>query len=292
MNNSFLYLEHVTDDDLSILIDAAGIKTTNRSKIVNLLRNEPMALDKILSHPLVYEYLFRSGDGRPYMKITPMVAFSVLIHRTAHELENVKYIPEWAAPRRRLPVFAVQGMRRFLADRRLRFYLADLLASFTKVMSRSVVVETGRGPRRYRYNELDPVGLASLALSLKGKDRSPVYRRLGDLALFLTGVFPDHTGRRPLRPMDIERLARVAQVNSLELTAFGQAEAPADPFGMISLFEQLGTRWYRLAADTAAASNGILLMAEKFREARRVLNYLSDRHLHHLRYDWFPEPAA
>lgn len=292
MDDSYLYLEHVTDEDLSLLMRAAGIKAQDQSKVLCLLRNEPMALDEILRHPSVYDWLFHGESDRPYLRITPIVAFSVLVHRTAYELEDMTFVQEWAAPRRRLPVFAVEGMRRFLADRKLRFYLADLLASFTRVMSGSILLETPRGHRRHRYNELDPVTLASLAMALKGRDRFAVYRRLGDVALFLTGVFPDHTGHHPLRPIDLERLARVARVNSLELTAFGEAGTPADPYGMISLYEQLGQRWYRLAADTAGISDGIRTVANQFREGRRILNFLADRHLHHIRCDWFPEPAA
>lgn len=291
MNDAYLYLEHVTDDDLSLLIKAAGIKAKDHAKVIALLRHEPMALDQLLSHPAVYQWLFRSGDDRPYLRISPMVAFSVLVHRTARELADVTFVQEWTAPRQRLPVFAVEGMRRFLADRKLRFYLADLLASFTRVVGVSVFVDTPRGRRRQRYNELDPVTLASLALTVKGRDRSVIYRRLGDVALFLTGVFPDYTGRHRLRPVDLERLARVAQVNSIDLAAFGEA-GPTDPFGVISLYEHLGQRWYRLAAETSGTSDGLLAVADQFREGRRILNYLADRHLHHIRCEWFPEPAA
>lgn len=291
MNEAYLYLEHVSDDDLRQLILAAGVRPENTERVLSLVRNEPQAMDQLFSHPAVYEWLFNNQKDRPYLRISPMVAFSVLVHRTAAELENISYVQEWTAPRQRLPVFAVAEMRRFLADRRRRFYLADLLSSFTKVMSGSILVKTARGRRRQRYNELDPVALARLAMLVKGEERMAVYRRLGDLALFLTGVFPDHTGRYPLRPIDIERLARVAKMSSLELMTLGEAALAEDPYGAISVYERLGQRWYHLAA-AAVGDDGLRMMAEHFREGRRILNFLADRHLHKIRCDWFPEPAA
>ena len=44
--------------------------------------------------------------------------------------------------------------------------------------------------------------LASLLHIVPEDERPGVYRRLGDLALFLTGVFPDHTEMRGLGPHD------------------------------------------------------------------------------------------
>ena len=52
--------------------------------------------------------------------------------------------------------------------------------------------------------------LASLLHIVPEDERPGVYRRLSDLALFLTGVFPDHTEMRGLGPHDEGRLLRLS----------------------------------------------------------------------------------
>jgi hypothetical protein len=117
-----------------------------------------------------------------------------------------------------------------------------------------------------------------------------VYRRLGDLALFLTGVFPDHTAERGLGPLDAGRLVR--------FLAAGDG-APARPppddshLGAVGLLEHLGARWYRCAtaataatAAPATATARVLPAAgDRFRQARRILNLVSESAI-------FPLPAS
>ena len=70
---------------------------------------------------------------------------------------------------------------------------------------------TRRGWRRRRFSELDPVQLAGMLEAVSPAERPGVLRRLGDLALFLTGVFPDHTASTPLgRPLSEAALLRSA----------------------------------------------------------------------------------
>src|SRR6266540_1530599 len=115
------------------------------------------------------------------------------------------FVGEWAGPRQRLPVFDVATLRDFLAAPARRLFLAELLASYVHVASGSVLVQTRRGWRRQRFSELDPVRLAALLDVVPAGERVGIYRRLGDLALFLTGVFPDHTATRAFAPVHAQR---------------------------------------------------------------------------------------
>ncbi|HET9546638.1 MAG TPA: hypothetical protein VFO97_02325, partial [Desertimonas sp.] len=114
-------------------------------------------------------------------------------------------------------------------------------------------------------------------------ERPGVYRRLGDLALFLTGVFPDHTEKRGLRPHDEGRLLR--------LSGIGPDRFEPGSTGAVELLERLGQRWYQLATRTAsvptASMEVIADVAGRFGLARRTLNYLADRHLFAPHRDWF-----
>jgi hypothetical protein len=122
-----------------------------------------------------------------------------------------------------------------------------LLASYVHVASGSVWVQTARGwRRRRRYSELDPIRLAALLEVVDEAERPGVWRRLGDLALFLTGVFPDHTDVPGVAPVRATRLLRSA----------GLGPGDAETGGGVALLELLGRRWYRLAQASSVGVPG------------------------------------
>ena len=122
------------------------------------------------------------------------------MHRAAHELRDSVVVDEWIGPLRRLPVLGAGQLAEFLDDAWRRLFLAELLASYTHTSGGTIWVPTRRGLRRRRVSELDPVQLAGLIDVVPEEERSGVYRRLGDLALFLTGVFPDSSTTRQFAP--------------------------------------------------------------------------------------------
>ncbi len=61
-------------------------------------------------------------------------------------------------------------------------FLAELLASFTRVTSGPFRVRAGGRPRIRQFSELGPAALAALADAVSEADRPGVYRRLGDVA--------------------------------------------------------------------------------------------------------------
>jgi len=172
-------------------------------------------------------------------------------------------------------VFDTPELRDFLGSAQRRLFLAQLLASFTRVASGRYRAAGGRARTR-RFSELDPVRLAGLLDVVPEDSRPGVYRRLGDVSLFLAGVFPDYSAMHALGPVDVSRLLRSARVPVRERDDL--AAAPA-----LDLLEYLGARWYRAALATApvrtAGLDVVGEVAERFRQARRVLNHLADRYL-------------
>lgn len=205
-----------------------------------------------------------------------MLAFAVLVRRTMADLESTSYIPEWVGAGERLPVFDVASLREFIDDITRRFLISEFLSSFTRVASGSVWVRTERGYRRRRFSELDPVGLAEMVDSLPAGRRAAGWRRLGDVALFHTGVFPDHTARHPMSAM---RQARLAGLTGLE---------PRDIVGIeyLQFLELVGRVCYDRAANEPSAPaqihDPLHDMAANFTPARRFLNFLADQYLHRL----------
>jgi len=269
-----LYLEHLSDSDLAFLSAAAESRED--------ARRDPDKLEALIDSPQTYRMLFSLPGRDPLLRGSPFLLFAVLIHRVVRDLGQASFVEEWIGPRERVPVFDTGRLRDFGADPLRRLFLAELLASYTNVASGSTLVKTNRGWRRRRFSELDPLRLIELAELVAEADRPSVYRRLGDLALFLTGIFPDYAG---------ERLVAERARLQLELVLGAAERERAERRDGVFLLEQLGRRAYRIAqqgADGRAAMAGVLAeISENFAAARRVLNFLTDRYLFPMRRQWF-----
>ncbi len=275
-----LYLERLTERDLRLL---EGDDPGSSAR----LRSEPGRVLERIASPEVYDALFAPWVEEPFVLASPLLVFSVLLAQTARELAERSHIREWIGPGRRVPVFDVEGPRSFAADPLRRLFLAEILASYTHVASGSLLVRTRRGWARRRFSELDPVRLAELVEVVPPAERPLVYRRLGDLALFLTGVFPDHVGARLFRPVQVERLTRLLGLE------------PPETDGALALLERLGRHAYEMAAEGAgllrpgptpggAGLAPVLAeMPERFADARRLLFALTEGHLFPRRDRWF-----
>jgi hypothetical protein len=269
-----LYLEQLSDSDLGLLASA----TSTRDDV----RRDPARLEALIDSPATFAQLFAVPGRDPLLRGTPFLIFAVLIHRVVRDLGQASFVEEWVGPRQRVPVFDTAGLKDFGADPLRRFFLVQLLASYTSVASGSMLVKTSRGWRRRRFSELDPMRLIELAELVPEVERASVYRRLGDLSLFLTGIFPDYAAERLVAERERRGLERALRPADRE-----QSE---DRDG-IWLLEQVGRRAYRIAqqgADRDAPMAGVLAdVSENFAVARRVLNFLTDRYLYPMRRQWF-----
>ena len=268
-----LFVERLGEHDLRVLAgvgDAAATPEEMRRHLIS----DPGSVDTCLADPRLYDWLFDSPESGAIQVLSPSLAFAILVHKTMRDLNETTYVSEWVGAGERLPVFDVATLRDFVEEAARRFVIIDLLASFTRVASGSMWVRTNRGYRRRRYSELDPVSLAEMVESLPVQQRAPGYRRLGDVALFLTGVFPDHTARHPVSEL---RRVRLASSTGVE----GSLDVGAE---YVHFLEAVGRRWYQRAAGEPHLSSGgqqtLHDLAANFTPARRFLNYLADSHLH------------
>jgi hypothetical protein len=279
------YASHLTDADLGLLASVAGPADAAS------LRGDPAALLRLLEHPGVFRAVLGPEEaGRGWaVPASPFLVFAVLVQRAAAELASADYVPERTGPRQRVPLFDAPALREFLGAPARRLFLAELLASFTRVASGRYRVRAGGRTRIRRFSELDLVRLAGLLEAVPQAERPGVYRRLGDVTLFLTGVFPGYAAARALGPVSASRLLRAAR-----LPASQQEQLSGTPG--IELWEYLGARWYRAARDLAPVSTARVRVvgdvADRFRQARRVLNHLADRYLLLAGNPWFAPPGS
>jgi hypothetical protein len=264
-----LYRQQLTASDLGLIRDAAGPE-------VPLIA----ALEAAATEEAVFGV---RPPAEVAVGVSPFLAFATAVHRTAARLETVSFVEERWGPRTRIPLFDVAALRSLVSDQLRRWFLVELLASYTRVSSGVTWTRTSRGWRRRRFSELDPASLAE-QLELVGRSERPgVYRRLGDLALFLLGVFPDH----------LPDLAGATGDRMLRLS--GMRSGDTGELGGRALLEFLGSRWYT-AAVASATSSGLPVTAplavaghigEHFGDARRVVNAVTDQYLFPIREQWF-----
>lgn len=279
------HLRLLSDSDLRLL---AAVPAASGSEVgLERLRSAPELVAELVAAPSLFEMLFASPERDPLLVASPFLVFSVLVNRVLRDLEETAFVHEWLGPGRSVPVFDVASLRAFLAAGRHRAFLAELLASYTRVSSGSIWERTARGWRRQRYSDLDPVRLAELADLVPDAQRAAVLMRIGDLALFLSGVFPEHVSAHPLQPRHVERMRRLLR-----------AESPTDlllsggPQKGIWLLEWLGRRAYSLAGSRAGASDQLQGIGDGFGQARRVLNLLTGRYMFPAREGWFPQAGT
>jgi hypothetical protein len=270
----------------------------------------------------VFAALFEGAGDDAIAVVGPFVAFAVLLAGAPAPLADLHFVPERVGRRSIVPVFEVDALRELVADPLRRLFLADLLASYTHVASGALWVKGRGGWRHRRFSELDPAQFAELILSVPPDERLVLYRRLGDLALFLTGVFPDHAGGHVLTPIAASRLRRAvgggaSPSGAEELdgagthagagrargagssgsgpgsnsVGAGSSGVGAGDLGDLRLLEWVGRRAYGLAWEATGGDLGLspalAYVAEHFRHARLILNLLTDRYLFERRERWF-----
>src|SRR5256714_2290932 len=183
-------------------LTGSGLNLMAAAGQVAEVRGDPGRIEAVLDSRDLFRSLSSPQGRDPLLQGSPFLLFAVLVHRASRDLGQASFVEEWVGPRQRVPVFDVGELREFGASPMRRFFLAELLSSYTHVANGSVMVHTRRGWRRRRFSELDPLRLVELAELLPEAERPSVYRRLGGLALFFTGGFPDYAAQSPVVERD------------------------------------------------------------------------------------------
>lgn len=274
------YLELLTAADLESLATASGADLSRPRLAV-----DPDALTRALGADDTYRALF--GPDAPVTGVSPTLVFAIVVHRGGNEIATANYVPERVGTRVMVPVFDNARLASYAASPEHRLFVVELLGSFTKVLSGPRWERRAGRWRKRRFSELDPVDMARLVVETPAPERAGVYRRLGDLALFLTGVFPDHAARQTLTGVEIERLLRSIprRLRPDVITELERVD------GLGPLMTTLGPRWYRLAARNVVVprlGEHLDAVADEFDLIRRFMVFLADRYLFGRRERLFP----
>jgi hypothetical protein len=260
---------NLSESDLRFLVETVATSRRDYDHIANLVRGKDDLLEPMLDDPKLVRRLFQ--DEESLLRISPHFLFSVLLRQVRHDLEKETYILEVDFKGKRIPVFEAPAVAEMLSNKELRDYLAEMLSSFARTNS-GVIYWKERGTwHKRRFSDIDMDDMIELAHMIDREMRPALYKRIADIALFLSGIFPDH----------------LAVFAARHKTMFSAKRTLKD-------YEQQGKRFYSLAAeqtDQRAWRPALETLAEKFTLARWALNTLSDRYVKTLRAHYFRLPT-
>ena len=271
LNQKPVYLDF-TVGDLEFLVSIVLPGLSNALSVREAIRNDPAYRKAIVSDERVFSQVI--NDKESFLKISPSLYFEVLLRRAQKDLISSSYTIEREG-RGNIPVFDTGKVAGFLDTPNMLEYLANMLASFTRIRSFVVPVRVRKGiRRRVRYNDMDVDSLIDFAARADESERFSYYKRIGDVCLFLTGLFRDSTYSQK------SHVGSNFQSGTYPRTTFVRKRRRS-----VEEYESEGRRFYRLAEEHPTASvleltDVFSVLRDEFSAARKPLAFLAARYLH------------
>lgn len=269
----------LSDSDFEFLAGTVAEEVTNREQLKRILKEDEDFRNAFLDDRKTARTVMVEKDV--FLKISPTLYFEVLLRMARKELESASHTIETAGTKK-IAVFDTNEVVELLSRQTVLEYLADMLASFTRIESYALSFRSKRGVwRKVRFNDVDMDSLMSFCDAVDREHRFGFFKRIADLCLFILGVFPEYvrfTYRYPhsreVRPPIVGRKRRSTQE-----------------------YEEEGRKFYKLAAghpvaDTIQLSRVLWLLHGNFHAAQKPLNFIAQHYLHNTRHNLFGIGAA
>ena len=187
MSVAMSYLQDLSDSDLDFIVKTVVTKRQDHDYLRNFLKDKPDFMDIMLEDEKLFSRIREEKDI--LIKISPFLLFSILLRKAKRDIDRQSYTMEFVDRRTRIPVFDAGYTARLLLNKDAREYLARMLASFTQVESTTVVYRSRGMSYQRHFSELDFDDVLELAGMIEPPYRFPFYKRLADIALFVSGIF-------------------------------------------------------------------------------------------------------
>jgi hypothetical protein len=260
----------LTESDLRFVVETVSTRRRDHDHIIELVRDKKELLEAMLENPKLAERLVNEEEA--FVRVSPYLMFAVLLRRVRRDLEGRSFMFERDARGKRIPVFEAAQAVQLLGNAAMREYLIEMLCSFVRTNT-SLLYWKERGAwHKRKFSDLDLDDMIALCHLVDSEFKPRLYKRVADIALFLTGIYPDHGSFFIRRPRSQSARARA-----------------------VSDYEREGRRFYTLAArepEPPWPATVFEYLAEKFTLAREVLNTLSDSYLEPLRTRYFEQPLG
>jgi hypothetical protein len=264
----------LADRDIDFLVDTVSPGTTDKLSLKQILLHDADFRRTYITDEAVFKKVI--GDDQVLLKISPTLLFEILLRKAVKDLKASSYTFE-ADGSLRIPVFDAKEVVALFSQDAVLVYLADMLSSFTKITSYSISFRTRKRIwRKIRFNDMDVPSLMSFCDVVADEYKYVLYKRIADVCLFMTGVFPEYIAHDFRYPLSGE-----IRPNSATKTRTSPKE-----------YEERGKKFYRLAAEheTAAAqrlSEVFWSLHREFVKAKKPLNFMSEHYLHYQKHQWF-----
>lgn len=252
--------------DLDFLVETVSPEVSDKTRLKHIIRSDEDFRNTFIADAKVFHRVMR--DDEILLKISPPLFFEILLRKAADDLSRVGYTYE-KSRNMSIPVFDAEDLVSLLNRESLLIYLADMLSSFTRIESYAISIRIRKGVwHKIRFNDLDIRSLKSLCDVVDDAYRFGLYKRIGDICLFILGVFPVYADRDHRYPVS------------------GQLRPPIAGRRRISTqeYEKEGQRFYRLAAEHRTARDLELAevfwsLQENFQIAKKPLNFIAEHYL-------------
>lgn len=267
-----------SDADLDFIAGEAAPDASDREELKRRLAEDEEFRKTLIGDEKVLQRVL--ADEEAFLHLSPALYFEILLRNAARDMEASTHTMERTG-RQNIPVFDTDEVIGLLGQPRVLDYLAHMLASFTRIQSYVIPVRVRRGVRRrVRYNDMDIDSLKRFATATDGEQRFGLYKRIADVCLYVTGVFPDYVLRDYRYPASGQVRPRTS----------GRVRRS------IEEYEEEGRRFYRLAeehpvARTLNLSDTFGLLRRHFIAARKPLSFIASNYLHSRKSQLFGAPV-
>jgi len=259
----------LTESDLKFVVQTVATERKDHDHIVGLVRDKADLLELMLDDPKLAARLVHEDEA--FIRVSPYLLFAVLLRRVWRDLEGRAFVLERDSRGRRLPVFDARRVVELLGDAVLREYLIEMLCSFVHTNTGVLYFRERGWWHKRKFNDLDMDDMIALCELTAPRWKPRLYKRIADISLFLTGIYPDHA---------------TARVRSPRRRATHSRTLPD--------YEREGRRFYSVAArepEPPWPTAVFETLSQKFELAREALNALSDHYLQPLRDRFFQPPG-
>ncbi|MEN3184740.1 MAG: hypothetical protein ABDK93_07105 [Atribacterota bacterium] len=239
---------------------------------LSLVTQDHDALNALLENDLLFDRV--AQDTSLFVQVSPYLYFELLLRRAIRDIERESYTLERIGYRTVVPVFDGKKVLEVLARDALRDYLVELLVSFIRINNITVYIRRGRGVYfKKTLSDFDLELLAELSERVDEPYRFIFLKRAGDIALFVSGIFP-------------EQLFGELHASFAKRTWLRHFKGRGEEL------EERGIELYRKASESAVAKEYELdtllsYIAENFRFTKKPLNVMTDRYLTFRKYNIF-----
>ncbi len=260
--------------DLRFLVDTLMPGYRDRDQAAELLATDQGMVERMLDDERLFQRLL--DDDEVLVHASPWLFFTVLLRRARREMKREAFTVE-QRDRQKVVLFDADRVTDLLERDEVLDYLAWMLASFTRVESMTVRYRVRPGVWfKRRTSELDVEGMVRFAQTTDEPFRYEPYKRIADVCLFMTGMFPEHIDARRRYP------------------ASGQMRPGVRGRTVVTRedYEAHGRAFYRLAAEHEMArmerlDEVLKALSAHFILAEKPISFLAKRYLEFARHKLF-----